>query len=291
MHIQVQRQTHSADTQAQRYTKCTDARTHKRTHRVTGRKEDQVLRPHVWLRLPAHLSVAPCGRRALRASLVFVLRVCARVPTTTIYPQTQSFLFLVSRGSGRRESGRGRKGVGREGPGSSAQAPVSSQGQVPARSPGCPREGQDSPRQAAAEAAGVGSLGLIQPPGTWEPVRVTAPGRSGCPAEEPWAGGGFWRLVLFRPQHSCPRVSQFWEPPSQRTSGLVGRGPGSPFPGPGTLREGGAGTKGPGIPPLRWTLPPQLRRPAPDVLSRCAIPLALCSCPSPSPCSFGGNEG
>lgn len=41
---------------------------------------------------------------SLCMSLVLVLRVCACVPTTIIYPQTQSFLFLVSRGSGRRES-------------------------------------------------------------------------------------------------------------------------------------------------------------------------------------------
>lgn len=198
------------------------------------------------------------GCRGLRASLVFVLRVCACVPTTTIYPQTQSFLFLVSRGSGRRESGRGRKGVGREGPGSSAQAPVSSQGQVPPAAR-LPREEQDSPRQAAAGAAGAGSLGLVQPPGTWESVRVTAPGAQAARRRSPGQQGvlepGPVPTAAFLPPREsvlgAPLTVHFRPPGAQ---------PGIPLPRPWHLE--GRGSRDEGTPPLRWTPPSQLKRPA-----------------------------
>lgn len=45
-----------------------------------------------------------------------------------------------------------------------------------------------------------------QPPGTWGPPRGSW--RQGPAGAAPGRGGGwFWSSVLFRPQHSCPRLS------------------------------------------------------------------------------------
>lgn len=54
-----------------------------------------------------------------------------------------------------------------------------------------------------------------------------------CPPEEPWGKKEFWSLVLFRPQHSCPRVSHGAPPPSRSgTSGgpVGGARPRIPLP-------------------------------------------------------------
>lgn len=110
--------------------------------------------------------------------------------------------------------------------------------------PGLPEGGTGQPQAGGSGGSGGRGAWVLSSHLARGSSSGSLPWSSSCPAEEPWAGGGFWRLVLFRPQHSCPRVSQSWEPPLQRTSGLVGRGSGSPFPGPGTLREGGAGRRG-----------------------------------------------
>lgn len=125
--------------------------------------------------------------------------------------------------------------------------------------PGLPREEQDSPRQAAAGAAGVGSLGLVQPPGTWESVRVTAPGAQAARRRSPGQQGvlepGPVPTAAFLPPREsvlgAPLTVHFRPPGAQ---------PGIPLPRPRHLE--GRGSRDEGTPPLRWTPPPQLKRPA-----------------------------
>lgn len=221
-------------------------------------------------------------------SLVFVLCVCACVPTTTIYPQTQSFLFLVSRGSGRRES-RLRPEGGGQGR-SSAPLPrrqFPAKVRCPPRSPRCPGGGTGQP-WAGGPPAGAGILGPVQPPGTWGPARVTArqltlPTRGALGRRwvlEP----GFLPTAAFLPPHPHPAPESPGAPlPGALPAGLVGHIPGSPFSGPSILRERDSGDKG------AWDPSP----PAGSSSRTGAGPLQmrfpdapLCSCSSPNPVLF-----
>lgn len=140
-----------------------------------------------------------------------------------------------------------------------------------ARLPRLPREEQDSPRQAAAGAAGAGSLGLVQPPGTWESVRVTAPGAQAARRRSPGQQGvlepGPVPTAAFLPPREsvlgAPLTVHFRPPGAQ---------PGIPLPRPWHLE--GRGSRDEGTPPLRWTPPPQLKRPA-AVPSPPLLPLPL----------------
>lgn len=106
-----------------------------------------------------------------------------------------------------------------------------------------------------------------------------------CLARSPGAGAGFWSRVLFRPQHSCPRMSHRDAPSPSGTSGrpwLGGRAqhPPSEAPAPGTLREGRAGPKGPGTPSPPAGSPSAtgaglLQMCFPDVLSSPLLPAPL----------------
>lgn len=147
---------------------------------------------------------------------------------------------------------------------------------------------------AAAPAGGGGAgqprAGCRRGRGAW--VRSSHLARGGppgsprggwrCPPEEPRGGREFWSRVLFRPQHSCPRVSHrgaplpLWHFRQRRGGGA--HGPGSPFlglsahPEDEESRDGGAWD----TPPLQRALPPRLER----AHSRCAFKM---HCPAPSP--------
>lgn len=167
---------------------------------------------------------------------------------------------------------------------------------------------------AAAPAGGGGAgrprAGCRRGRGAWVPsshlARGGPPGspRGGwrCPPEEPRGGREFWSRVLFRPQHSCPRVSHRGAPlPLRHFRRRPGgaRGPGSPVLGLSAhledeeSRDGGAwDTRLPsGGLSLR-----DCSGPTPDVLSRCTVPLSLRSrSSSPLPRAFSegirGMEG
>lgn len=225
-------------------------------------------------------------------------------------PQTQSFLFLVSRGNGRRES---RLAARRGGQGSSSvplprrqfpakvrcpPAPAAPQPATASRC--CCRRGRDRTAQpwGGRQPAGVGSMGPLQPPGMWGPPGSLC-GSWHYPPEEPWGRMGVLEpgpvqtTAFLSPLPSSPTVSH-QAPPPALPAGLSGRGPGSPFPGSDTniLRQGRAGIKGPRTPSLQQALPHSQSRPAPDVLSRCTVHLLSAPAPPSQPCAFSkGKRG
>lgn len=186
------------------------------------------------------------------------------VPTTSS-PQTQSFLFSVSRGSGRREGRPGRKGVGREAP----------RLRCPDRS-SQPRSGARPAAPARLRGRGGGGLtNSTAPSGAWVPSSHLArggppgsPRRSWrCPRRSPGAGGGSGALSVptaaFLPLRESPG-----RPLPLRHFRWVGIPPPSQAH---TFREGERGAEGPGDPlPTRALHPPPPRAlPAGD--SRCAF--------------------
>lgn len=227
--------------------------------------------------------------------LLCLFCVCACVPTT-IYPQTQSFLFLVSTGSGRRESRLARpEGVGREAPqlwGPVASSQPRSGARLPAHSPRIPAAGVGGRAALGRWAVGRG-LGAGSPPATWHvgACQGHCAGAGTACQRSPGAGRGFWRRVLFRPQHSCPRVSESpgAPPPLYFRLALGGsaQDPRSrlriPLPGSGsnTSREGQSRAEETRD-PLAPAGSPSLLEPA---HSRCAFqmhcPPPVCSCSSP----------
>lgn len=221
-------------------------------------------------------------------------RACVPTTTTTIYPQTQSFLFSVSRGSGMRES-RPRPEGGGQG---SFPAPLPRR-QLPAKVR-CP---------AAAPAGGGGAgqprAGCRRGRGAW--VRSSHLARGGppgsprggwrCPPEEPRGGREFWSRVLFRPQHSCPRVSHrgaplpLWHFRQRPGGGRTARDP--PFSASArTLKTKRAGMEGPGTPPPSAGSPSETGA---GPLQMCFQDALSCSLSSPAPpphtpALFQGNQ-
>lgn len=145
--------------------------------------------------------------------------------------QTQSFLYLVSRGSGRRESWLATrpKEWAEKLLSSAAQALVPSQGQVPA----CPRsphsqppllgEGQASPGQA-------GSLSPLHPPGMWGPPGSLC-GSWHCPPEEAWGRMGVLELGPVPTTAFLPCRSESPGPTPCTSCWPCGERPRIPFPG------------------------------------------------------------
>lgn len=134
-----------------------------------------------------------------------------------------------------------------------AQAAAPSQGQVPGAAAPAGGGGAGQPRAGCRRGRGawVRSSHLARggPPGSPR-------GGWRCPPEEPWGEKEFWSPVLFRPQHSCPRVSH---PPGRPAPALalpaaarLGGGrvaQGLPSSASArTLRTRRAGMEGPGTP-------------------------------------------
>lgn len=146
-------------------------------------------------------------------------------------PADTKFPFL-SRQRERNEGKSAEAGRGWAGklPSAAAQAAARSQGQVP------------SPAAAPAGGGGAGQppVGCRRGRGAW--VRSSHLARGGppgsprrgwcCRSKEPRGAREFWSRVLFRPQHSCPRVSHRGAPSRSGTSGggWGARGAGSPLP-------------------------------------------------------------
>lgn len=196
-------------------------------------------------------------------------------------PQTQSFLFLVSRGSGKGWAGKLLS--------SSVQALVPSQGQVPA----CPR----SPTASRCCQGGTGQPWAAGQPGSrqgwevWDPSsHLACGGRQGhcvgagtVPQRSPGAGWGFWSPVLFRPQHSCPRLSESPGPTPCTSGWPCGERPRIPLPRLGHQHLEGGESRDEGT----WDPFPAAGSPSQpeQAHSRCAfqMPVHLLSAPAPPP--------
>lgn len=233
----------------------------------------------------ACVSLSVCGRYT-RASPAFVLRCAVFPPPPATRTHKVSFPQL-SEGEGGKGGEAGR-GVGREVP--QLRCPGrSSQPRSGARPAAPAAPGRD--RTAPGELpVGAENLGPVQPPGTWGSARVTAretalPTAVGALGREGGLEPGPVPTAAFLP----PRESPGRPPHPALPAGL-----GSPFPGPqrpAPRGRGRQGRKGLGPPPLRRALP---LRPAPDVLSRCTVPLPLGARRHPPPpqsavCFFRGN--
>lgn len=174
------------------------------------------------------------------ASSVCSVCVCACVPTT-IYPQTQSFLFLVSTGSGRRESRLARpEGVGREAPqlqGPVARSQPRSGACLPGHSPRIPAAGVGGRAALGRWAAGRG-LGAGSPPATWHvgarQGHCAGAGAGAACHRSPGAGWGSGDRCCSDRSIPAPGVNESSgaPPPTVLPAGPGGLGSGSPFQAP-----------------------------------------------------------